>query len=175
MSDTPEIQTPALFEIEKGVGAFSSSLKAARPFEFGETICTFEASTPVELNNIHAIQIGDGPNDFLNLNSDLAFTNHSCDPNTVFDLSSPDQEDWHVCAIKDIAAGDAITYFYPSTEWELAQPFDCHCGSKNCLGRVSGAVNLSREQLGNSGFVNPHIWRMVEKRDGEAQSKGSAV
>jgi SET domain len=32
--------------------------------------------------------------------------NHSCDPNTAFDLSSPDQAEWHMRALKRIAAGE---------------------------------------------------------------------
>jgi hypothetical protein len=79
--------------------------------------------------------------------------NHSCDPAVALDLSSPDRSLWHVRALKDIEVGDSgmpsaaastcqridhwsdaqlslsVTFFYPSTEWAMAQPFDCKCGS----------------------------------------------
>ena len=29
--------------------------------------------------------------------------------------------------LKDIKAGDELRFFYPATEWEMAQPFSCIC------------------------------------------------
>ena len=52
----------------------------------------------------------------------LMYTNHSCDPNIIFNTSSHDYE-----AIKDIQLGDELCFFYPSTEWEMNCPFDCLC------------------------------------------------
>jgi len=43
--------------------------------------------------------------------------------------------------------GDEFTFFYPSTEWEMAQPFICNCGSKDCLQLVKGAAHLAVETL----------------------------
>lgn len=43
---------------------------------------------------------------------------HSCDPNLGVDLQSPDREEWRVVALKDIKAGEELTWFYPSTEWD---------------------------------------------------------
>ena len=40
---------------------------------------------------------------------------------------------------RDIAAGEELTYFYPSTEWEMDRPFRCLCGAPDCVGVVSGA------------------------------------
>ena len=31
-----------------------------------------------------------------------------------------------------------LSFFYPSTEWEMAQPFDCWCGSVRCLKKIQG-------------------------------------
>lgn len=59
----------------------------------------------------------------------------------------------------------AVTYFYPSTEWELKQPFECKCGAsvshflhsieipavidacQSCLGYISGARDLPAKEL----------------------------
>jgi len=84
----------------------------------------------------------------------------------VFDVSSSRQEDWHFRALQDIAPGDELTFFYPSTEWSMSQPFECRCGTKLCLTYVEGASKLSSEQLERFGFINPHIWRLVQARDG---------
>jgi hypothetical protein len=43
--------------------------------------------------------------------------------------------------------GDEFTFFYPSTEWEMAQPFICNCGSEACLQLINGASHLSVETL----------------------------
>jgi hypothetical protein len=72
----------------------------------------------------------------------LAYLNHSCDPNVTIDV-----ERLTVIALRDIAAGDALTLFYPSTEWEMAQPFPCRCGSDKCLRWIRGARYVSPEVL----------------------------
>ena len=74
--------------------------------------------------------------------------NHSCEPNVAFDMSSKNPADWHVRALRRIQTGEdgeyeledhghrqklsyacPVTFFYPSTEWELDQAFECRCGT----------------------------------------------
>lgn len=81
----------------------------------------------------------------------LTFMNHSCAPNVI--INTPDMT---VTAIRDIAAGEELSFFYPSTEWHMAEPFDCHCGTVSCIGLVAGAASLSDEILSRY-FVNQHI------------------
>src|SRR5262245_41208245 len=48
----------------------------------------------------------------------LTFINHSCHPNVIVDASRM------LCvATRDIAKGEELSYFYPSTEWVMARPF----------------------------------------------------
>ena len=68
--------------------------------------------------------------------------NHSCAPNALFDTTK-----MQLTCIRDIDAGDEITFFYPSSEWEMTQSFSCHCGSKACLGHIDGAYYLSLATL----------------------------
>jgi hypothetical protein len=68
--------------------------------------------------------------------------NHSCDPNVFFDLterparSSPRQPadfppSWKLKTLsKGVKKGETLTFFYPSTEWDMGVPFDCLCGSE---------------------------------------------
>ena len=49
-------------------------------------------------------------------------------------------------AERDIAAGEAITFNYNTTEYELAEPFRCHCDSALCVGLVRGARYLTPNQ-----------------------------
>ncbi len=61
-----------------------------------------------------------------------------------------------VVALRDIAQGEALAFFYPSTEWEMAQAFDCWCGSLNCLKTISGAGQISADVL-KRYRLSPHI------------------
>ncbi len=73
---------------------------------------------------------------------ELRYINHSCDPNVFFDVDAD-----VLRAIKNITPGDEFTFFYPSTEWSMAEQFDCMCGTQNCIGRISGAADLPLEIL----------------------------
>jgi D-alanine-D-alanine ligase-like ATP-grasp enzyme len=73
---------------------------------------------------------------------ELRYANHSCAPNLFFDVDAG-----VVRAVRDIAPKEHLTFFYPSTEWSMADPFPCACGAPTCVGRVSGAVSLSDEVL----------------------------
>jgi len=72
----------------------------------------------------------------------LQYINHSCAPNVFFDTYS-----FELIALKAIEPGDELTFFYPSTEWNMVQPFACTCGSKDCLQTISGAANINRQTL----------------------------
>lgn len=119
------------------------ALLAATRFYPGDVICRFHAgsihSTPTYLT----VQTGDDKHITLQPEF-LQYINHSCDPNVFFDTTTMEL----VC-IKPMETGDEFTFFYPSTEWDMAQPFECHCGSTNCLGTINGAAKLSKEVLEN--------------------------
>jgi len=60
-----------------------------------------------------------------------------------------------------------VTFFYPSNEWLMVQPFGCMCGAPSCLRRIEGAAILSREELLARGAVNPWISDAIQQRDVE--------
>lgn len=87
------------------------------------------------------VQVDD--NKHITLQPDfLKNINHSCAPNALFDTTA-----MQLTCINDIHAGDEITFFYPSSEWEMTQSFSCHCGSAACLGHIDGAYHLSLATL----------------------------
>lgn len=45
----------------------------------------------------------------------------------------------------------------------MSQPFPCNCGSKACLGRISGAKDVPAEVL-KGYFVNKHIQQLKEEQ-----------
>lgn len=95
---------------------------------------------------------------------ELRYINHSCEPNVFFDVDAD-----VLRAIKDIAPGDEFTFFYPSTEWSMAEQFDCQCGMQNCIGRISGAADLPLEILTRFRLTDT-IRRGVEKRKAPTSS-----
>ena len=85
----------------------------------------------------------------------LAALNHSCDPNVFLDT-----DHLLVIARRDIQAGEELTFFYPSTEWEMEAPFICLCGSANCIHVVAGARFLPLSTL-EQHYLSRHIREMT--------------
>jgi UDP-N-acetylmuramoyl-tripeptide--D-alanyl-D-alanine ligase len=87
--------------------------------------------------------------------------NHSCDPNVFFDTDT-----MHLVALRQIQKGDELNFFYPSAEWDMAQSFTCHCGSKECLKEIKGALYLSEEILSKyklTGFIQKQLKERIAK------------
>lgn len=110
-------------------------------FDADEQICHFSAEKTLPEPSYLTIQIGEGAHITL-LPGFLQFTNHSCSPNVFFDTTS-----MKLIALVEIQPGDEMVFFYPSTEWEMAQPFSCFCGAVNCLGQIKGAIDLTEETI----------------------------
>ncbi|KAF1937791.1 hypothetical protein EJ02DRAFT_458429 [Clathrospora elynae] len=95
----------------------------------------------------------------IELNCDLVYTNHSCKPSLIFDM-----EAWEVkVGGGGLKAGDELTFFYPSTEWDMAQPFECLCKTAECRGRILGAKDMDRGVL-REYWLNRHIEEMLEEK-----------
>jgi hypothetical protein len=133
-------------------------LVAIHPIPAGERLFRIEGeltTTPTR----YSVQIGE------NLHIDLGsghsaeeildryfwrFMNHSCEPNSLI-------RDREVIAKRDIQPWEAVTFNYNTTEWDMAEPFSCGCGSENCLGIVQGLKYLTISQRERLGTVAPHL------------------
>lgn len=100
-------------------------------------ICTFAAGSVQNQASYLTIQTGIGEHITL-LPDFLQYTNHSCEPSAFFNTATGE-----LVSLKALQPGDELTFFYPSTEWDMAQPFVCNCGSRDCLQLISGAAHLS--------------------------------
>ncbi len=67
------------------------------------------------------------------------FMNHGCDPTVTI-------KGREVVSLKPIEFGQDITFNYNTTEYDMAEPFACRCGSERCAGRVQGFRHLSADE-----------------------------
>jgi SET domain len=118
----------------------SRSLLAQKSFRVHDVISPFHWTSVQENPSRMTVQISEKQHVEL-LPHALECVNHSCEPNAFFDT-----ERKQLVCIKPITYGEEITFFYPSAEWDMGAPFDCHCGSVHCVGRVAGAKYLSATQ-----------------------------
>lgn len=86
------------------------------------------------------------------------FINHSCDPSVAI-------EGREVVALRAIDPGEAVTYNYNTTEWDIAEPFACRCGSANCLQEIRGFKHLGVAQRERLRGVAPHLARKTRRED----------
>ena len=109
-------------------------------------------------------------NTHMDLNSDLFYFNHSCNPTLEIDVH-PDRMEVRVSTTRagGLRIGDELSFFYPSTEWEMAQPFECKCGEKMCLGRIAGARDMDRASMDRL-FINKFIEEMLNEHEAELAS-----
>ena len=127
-------------DIMQNTNTSEKSLHASAFFDAGEMICHFSAEQVSETATYLTVQTDN--NKHITLRPDfLQYINHSCRPNVFFDTTA-----MQLVALTDIQPGDEFMFFYPSTEWDMAQPFDCFCGTTQCLHRIQGASYLSAEE-----------------------------
>ena len=107
----------------------------------GAVLASFAQSPRLATPSFRTVQLDAGTH-LLPEPAFLQYVNHSCDPNVAFDMAR-----LALVALRDLRAGEELTYFYPGTELTMAQPFDCACGSATCAGRIAGASAMPREVL----------------------------
>jgi len=144
MKNTPDRDA---VEIVETVG-YGRSLRARVAFAAGDVIAPLTGSV-TDRPDRYSIQVG--ADEHVEPGTPMKYLDHACDPSTYIDT------DAKTCvALRDIAPGEALTMGYPATEWQMDAPFECRCGAKGCLGRVTGAAELSGSAL--AAFrVAPHI------------------
>ncbi len=127
---------------------YGQGVFAARPFAKGEKI--LEAKGPIldyddfedgSYEDEHCLQIGERT--FLGSSGEVDdYVNHSCDPNAGYRVVG---ELADLIAIKDIGAGEQITYDYSTTMYNDANEMTCECGSLLCRGLIRDFQYLPAE------------------------------
>ncbi len=124
------------------------TLTTKQAYKKGEVICSMPSENIMDKPNRYTVQIARDRHTHV---GKLAALNHSCDPNVILDT-----EKMLMIACKDIAKGEELFFFYPSTEWEMQAPFICLCGAANCIHVVAGARFLPLSTLENH-YLSSHI------------------
>lgn len=128
------------------------SLITKQAYKKGQVICEIPSDNVVNRATRYTVQIG--RNEHTDVGK-LAALNHSCDPNVILDT-----ENMVMVARCDINKGDELSFFYPSTEWEMDAPFICLCGAANCIHVVAGARFLPLSTL-EDHYLNRHIRELM--------------
>lgn len=143
---------------------------ACEPISRGELIVVWSGTlvTGVELNLMsptvrrYCLQVEE--DQYLVSLSDCEppdYVNHSCDPNAGLSGQIA------LVAMRNIRAGEEITYDYATSDGSPYDEFACSCGSPHCRGRVS-AEDWRRSELWQryEGHFSPYLQRriMAEKR-----------
>lgn len=135
-------------------------IRSSRQLPMNSVLHAFGAREFVQRPTYLSVQVDDDRHILL-APEFLQYINHSCAPNTFFDTTNGE-----VVAVRDIAPNEEISFFYPSTEWTMTQPFECFCGSANCLGQIQGAKHLHRKMLAQYRFAG-HIQHQLVRQFGE--------
>lgn len=169
----------------------SNSCRAKVDLPLGSFICYITAHSPA--SDIAWSTVHTGNNHHIELNSALTYLNHHCDPNVELHIFSPDRDgqyplslpydrpagqpapmpghhgiagELRVARHRSLKAGEDLCFFYPSTEWDCARPFDCLCGAPKdvCLSWYGGAQAVPSKKLDNY-FINSYIQYLVRERE----------
>ena len=149
-----------LMRVEKRPGAFASASYSLVSLPAGAVFARITSPTPatVAYSSVQAAK-----NLHIELNCDLVYINHSCSPTLIFDMKR-----WEVRVNPDLERGlregDELTFFYPSTEWSMAQPFECLCKTGMCKGTIKGARDMRVSDL-DDYWLSEHVKELLHERD----------
>lgn len=133
-------------------------LVASQPISRGEVIVQSCEEEIQDHRTWRTLQLDESRhlrNEFLN------FVDHSCSPNALLDV-----DNLALVAIRKISVRDPVTFFYPGSEVELSQTFECHCGSSECLQIINGGFYLNLDQMRwslDQGYCTTFMRRQFER------------
>jgi SET domain-containing protein len=130
-------------EIREDEASLAKAFFSLKDFSPGDLLSAFSAAAILKEPTYLTVQVGE--DEHIHLSPEfLQYINHSCEPNILFNTDTMQLE-----CLQDIKAGDELCFFYPATEWNMAQPFECLCGTESCIKQVQGAMHVSKEVIKN--------------------------
>lgn len=153
------------FRVVSGL-RFGRGLVATRVIHRGSVIASWADAGISRSPTYQSVQVGERTH--ADDPACLNLLNHSCAPNVRIDVGRRT-----VVALRRIAPGELLTFFYPSTEWRMARPFRCRCGAPDGLAVVSGARDVPRSVLRRHP-TSAHILRLKRAQSLRAMARGTA-
>lgn len=103
------------------------------------------------------MQIDDSLFSYSKIRHDSDYINHSCNPNLGF------KDSFTLISMRNISAGEEVTFDYAMCDSEPFDEFICNCGSIACRGKVTGN-DWSRPDLQNKyvGWFSPYLQRRID-------------
>ena len=136
---------------------------AAKPISKGEIILKLQGTISASRDKYslqidekkHLHPFSDDPKDE---SSSFRFLNHSCSPNSYFDIPG-----MSLITLKNINENEEVVFHYCTTEYEMSSPFKCLCGSKKCLLEIKGFRYLPKEKKKELfSQLAPHLKKISE-------------
>ncbi|KAL8639889.1 MAG: hypothetical protein Q9228_003127 [Teloschistes exilis] len=149
---------PDLVKVHRIEGQYQSFATSLVTLPAGSLFTPITGHFFIKQRTWPSVEAPDGTH--MDLNSDMFYVNHSCAPSLEYDVNKMEVR---VSRDKDLHKGDLLTFFYPSTEWHMVQPFECHCRERSCLGTIRGASEMGKTKLAGY-WLNTHINERLEKQ-----------
>jgi len=127
---------------KKGYGLFATEPIGCCDFImsfFGKEM-PYDQAPPV------ALQVGLKTALLPDLQCQLRFLNHSCEPNCAVGVK---EKEFYIYAIRSIEEGEELTINYNTSEFNLIDcdcNFECNCGSHSCIKYIKGYSHLNIDQ-----------------------------
>ena len=109
-----------LLEVKPSEGSFRTWVASKVDLPPGALFARLTGISQQSLQSYSSVQAGHDLH--VDFNTDARFINHSCDPTL-------DTFEIRVRRDRALKKGETLSFFYPSTEWMMAQPFDCWSGA----------------------------------------------
>lgn len=120
----------SLLQVIFNKGSYNSHLISLRALLPGDLITAFAPHADLASTRSYST-VQTGPWTHIELNSDLLYCNHSCDPNVAFLIGdAKDKQSWKAKAIKKINKGDRLT-FCKQAKPTLSNPISSQGWRKN--------------------------------------------
>ena len=158
-----------LLQVKRSEGSFRSSAASKVDLPPGALFARLTGIHQERYQSYSTVQAGRDLH--IELNSNAVFVNHSCDPTLEWQM---DSFEVRVRRDRPLKKGETLSFFYPSTEWTFAQPFDCWCGAGEgkCCGRIEGAEKMDEVVL-RRYYLNRHIEELLtERKEGGGKDGG---
>jgi hypothetical protein len=115
----------------------------------------FFASRTREETHRYENWVGLGRDRWVDPAPPFVYLNHSCEPN----LGIAGEREF--VALRDIEAGEELTFDYSITEDELPWTMRCLCGTVSCRGTITAIQHLPTHVLNRyKPYLNPYFLRL---------------